>query len=265
MSDAPAIRILVVDDHPLFRNGVAALLATQPDMQLVAEGANGREAIRHFRTHRPDVTLMDLQMPEMSGLEAARAIRDHEGDGTRRLPLIALTAHAMPGDRERCLEAGLDGYLSKPIDVDELIDTVERYADGQATALAPLIPPVSNGPTFDERAALAYTGGDRRLLKQVVELFRADYPSTLGTIESALERRDPEALRMAAHRLKGAIATVGAPAGRHAAAELEESARSENFEHARQAYATLCQEIDRLETELAGAGLIGRPPKRRPS
>ena len=79
---------------------------------------------------------MDLQMPEMGGLEATQAIRQRESEGAQRLPLIALTAHAMQGDRERCLEAGMDGYLSKPIDVDELIATVERFGGRAARTLA---------------------------------------------------------------------------------------------------------------------------------
>ena len=105
---------------------------------------------------------MDIQMPEMSGFEAAQAVRDREKDGARRLPLVALTAHAMQGDRERCLAAGMDGYLSKPIDVDELIATVERFGGaappppaGQRTAQVTDL-------VFDERAALEYSGGDRR-------------------------------------------------------------------------------------------------------
>ena len=96
---------------------------------------------------------------------------------------------------------------------------------------------------FDERAALAYAGGDRRLLAEVIELFRSDYPASLRQIDRALRRHDSEALRMAAHRLKGAVATVGAPAGRQAAAELEQKARAGDFTGAEQAYAKLRAEI----------------------
>jgi two-component system, sensor histidine kinase and response regulator len=161
----------------------------------------------------------------------------------------------MQGDRDRCLEAGLDGYISKPIDVDELIATVERYAAGDATASSAVIEQPANDTIFDESAALSYTGCNRRLLKEVVQLFRADYPSSLRKIDRALRGRDPEALRLAAHRLKGAIATVGAPAARQAAAELEDTARFQDFERARHAYAKLRQEIERLENALAGASL----------
>jgi len=226
---------------------------------------NGREAVAAVgsQTGEPfEVVLMDLQMPEMGGLEAARVIRDQEGQGARRLPLIALTAHAMHGDRARCLEAGMDGYLSKPIDVDELIATVERFGAGDPTAPSTVVPQEANQAIFDERAALSYTGGDRRLLKQVVQLFRADYPSSLRKIHRALQGRDPEALRLAAHRLKGSIATVGAPVARQVAAELEETGRSQDFARARDAYAKLRQEIERLEHAFAGARLTSHPSRR---
>jgi hypothetical protein len=109
----------------------------------------------------------------------------------------------------------MDGYLSKPIDVDELIATVERFGRKAApTSAGPNSRPVSEIVVFDERAALAYTGGDRRLLKNVVKLFRSDYPSALRRIDRALRRHDFEALRQAAHGLKGAIATVGGSAGK---------------------------------------------------
>jgi len=257
------LRVLVAEDNPVNRKLVTTLLKKRGHSVKAVE--NGRQAVAAVGSHTGgpfDVVLMDLQMPEMGGLEATRAIRDHEMQGARRLPLVALTAHAMHGDRARCLDAGMDGYLSKPIDVDELIATVERYGAGDATVPLPVIGKEPNGAIFDETAALSYTGGDRRLLKEVVHLFRADYPSSLRKINRALRRRDPEALRLAAHRLKGSIATVGAPVARQAAAELEETARSQDFERARHTYARLRQEIERLESAFVGARLTSHRARR---
>jgi DNA-binding NarL/FixJ family response regulator len=132
MSESPAIRVLTVDDHPLFRNGVAALLASQPDMQLVAEGANGREAIRQFRTHRPDVTLMDLQMPEMTGLEATIAIRAEFPDAR----IIVLTTYAGDVQVLRALRAGARAYLLKTLADTELLTTIRSVHSGKK-ALSP--------------------------------------------------------------------------------------------------------------------------------
>jgi PAS domain S-box-containing protein len=253
------LHVLVAEDNPVNRKLVTTLLRKRGHTVKAVE--NGREAVAAVRSQAAapfEVVLMDLQMPEMGGLEAARAIRDQEGQGARRLPLIALTAHAMQGDRDRCLEAGMDGYLSKPIDVDQLIAAVERYGGRDATAPSAVIEQQAHTAIFDEPAALSYTGGDRRLLKEVVQLFRADYPSSLRKIERALQARDAEALRLAAHRLKGAIATLGAVAARQAAAELEETARSRDFEPAARGYANLRHEIERLEKALAAARLISR-------
>jgi HPt (histidine-containing phosphotransfer) domain-containing protein len=153
----------------------------------------------------------------------------------------------------------MDGYLSKPIDVDELIATVERFGGRAARTLASQ---ASETVVFDERAALAYTGGDRSLLKNVVKLFRSDYPSALRRIDRALLSRDFEALRLAAHGLKGAIATVGGSAGREAAASIEQAARSNSIEESERACASLRDEIGRLEKAFASADLISRPRAR---
>ena len=132
MSDAPVIRVLTVDDHPLFRTGVAALLATQPDMLLVGDGENGREAIRQFRTHRPDVTLMDLQMPEMNGLEATIAIRSEFPDAR----IIVLTTYVGDVQVLRALQAGARGYLLKTSLDTELLATIRSVHSGKK-ALSP--------------------------------------------------------------------------------------------------------------------------------
>ena len=132
MSDSSVIRILTVDDHPLFRSGVAALLASQPDMQLVGEAANGREAILQFRTHRPDVTLMDLQMPEMNGLEATIAIRAEFPEAR----IIVLTTFAGDVQVLRALQAGARGYLLKTLLDKELLSTIRSVHSGKKTLSA---------------------------------------------------------------------------------------------------------------------------------
>lgn len=127
MSAAPArIRILSVDDHPILREGVAALLAGQADMQLVGEAANGREAIDQFRAHRPDVTLMDLQMPEMNGVEAMIAIRE-EFPSAR---IIVLTTYVADAQVLRALEAGARAYLLKSVLRKELPETIRLVHAG---------------------------------------------------------------------------------------------------------------------------------------
>ena len=259
---ARPLRVLVAEDNPVNRTLVTTLLGKRGHTVTAVE--NGRDAVAAVGAGPDafDLVLMDLQMPEMSGLEAARAIRDREGGSARRVPIVALTAHAMQGDRERCLAAGMDGYLAKPIDVDQLIATVERLAAGGVPPAETRVESPPDTAIFDERAALRYAGGDRRLLKEVVTLFRGDYPSSLRAIERAMKQRDAETLRLAAHRLKGAIATVGAPAGRQAAAALEEAARGGDFDGAREMLTRLRHEIARLEDALAAARL-SRPSARR--
>jgi len=211
-----------------------------------------------------DVVLMDLQMPEMSGFEATGAIRDRERSTRSHVPIVALTAHAMAGDRERCLAAGMDGYLSKPIEVNDLIATVEQFGiHGVGPAAQPVELPLAQRVIFDEKGALTYTGGDRRLLKEVVALFRSDFPASLRRIQRALRRRDSDALRLAAHALKGAIATVGSPAGREVAAELESMAKAGSFVEAERVVDALPQLVTELERAFVAAGLAPRSVPRK--
>jgi two-component system, sensor histidine kinase and response regulator len=258
------LHLLVAEDNPVNRKLVTTLLRKRGHVVRAVE--NGREAVEAIdaAANAPfDLVLMDIQMPEMSGFEAAQAVRDREKEVGRRLPLIALTAHAMQGDRERCLAAGMDGYLSKPIDVDELIATVERFGGHAPLAPAGQRTAQVTDLVFDERAALEYSGGDRQLLEEVIGIFRSDCPRSLRRIDLALKQRDGEALRLAAHGLKGAIATIGAPAGRQAAAALEQAGRVADFDEAQRIRERLTREIERLDAALAAAGLVA-PPKRRP-
>ena len=259
------LRILVAEDNLVNRKLVTRLL--QKRGHRITAVDNGRAAVASLAAatdERFDLVLMDVQMPEMNGLEAAAAIRAQEEGRGGHVPIVALTAHAMQGDRERCLAAGMDGYLAKPIDVEELISTVEAYANGgepvsDATA-APS--PAEHLSIFDEQAALAHAGGDRRLLSEVVALFRSDYPSALRRIDRAVKRDDAEALRLTAHALKGSLATVGSPAGRDAAFALEQMGRSGDLSGAAELSATLREAINSLDDAFLRAGLVVRQRRR---
>src|SRR5208283_44283 len=126
-ADSSPIRILAVDDHPLVRQGIAGLVGVQPDMTLVGEACNGREAIQQFRTHHPDVTLMDLQMPEMNGLEALIAIRNEFPDAK----IIVLTTYKSDTQIIRALKAGAQGYLLKNALHKELLATIRAAHAGK--------------------------------------------------------------------------------------------------------------------------------------
>jgi len=128
-ADPRQIRILVADDHPLLRQGIAGLVADQSDMILVAEASNGREAILQFRAHRPDITLMDLQMPEMNGLDAIVAIRGEFPEAR----IIVLTAYTGDGQVLRALKAGARGYLLKNLLHKELLETIRSVHAGKKT------------------------------------------------------------------------------------------------------------------------------------
>src|SRR5215469_14040361 len=129
---ADAIRILVVDDHPVVRQGVAGLVGGQPDMSIVAQASNGREAVQQFRAHHPDIVLMDLQMPEMCGVEALIAIRDEAPDAR----IIILTTYAGDAQVLRAIKAGARGYLLKSALHKELLDTIRAVHAGKKSLSA---------------------------------------------------------------------------------------------------------------------------------
>ena len=123
------IKILLADDHQVVRMGLAAIIAAESDLQLVGEANDGNEAVKFARELNPDVILMDLMMPQMDGQEAARAIRESSTEDAREIPIIALTADAFDDLEQKCFEAGMDGYLKKPIDTDELFRVLAREFD----------------------------------------------------------------------------------------------------------------------------------------
>jgi two-component system sensor histidine kinase/response regulator len=263
------LRVLVAEDNTVNRKLVLTLLRRRGHEVTTVE--NGREAVAALQSPRAggfDVVLMDLQMPEMGGFEATQVIRDSERPGGRRMPIIALTAHAMQGDRERCLEAGMDGYVSKPIDVNELIAAVERFGAPARRRAEPVVPgqekplePV----VFDEAAALAHTDHDRALLGSLVKMFREERQGSIASIERAVKSRDAEALRMAAHAVKSPLATLGATSCAAVAAELEQMGRSKTLDGAEEALARLRSGLEKLDDAFVAAGIVKQPRKAAPA
>jgi signal transduction histidine kinase/DNA-binding response OmpR family regulator len=233
------LRILLAEDNAVNQRLAASLLERRGHKVTIA--ANGREALTALEGQPFDVVLMDVQMPEMGGFEATATIRALEAERKApRLPIIAMTAHAMKGDRERCLAAGMDEYLTKPLDPRQLCALVEQMAGGAASGYT------GGGLIAIPTEVLARVGGDRELLAEISRLFVDDAPRHLSKIREALSARDGEALRRAAHGLKGAAANFDAEGVVQAARTLEEMGRTGEFDAHEAAWQTLGVETDRL-------------------
>jgi signal transduction histidine kinase/CheY-like chemotaxis protein/HPt (histidine-containing phosphotransfer) domain-containing protein len=249
------LRILLAEDNAVNQKVVAGMLASGGHRVVVV--GNGREAVDAVVRQPFDVVLMDLQMPVMSGLEATAAIRDAErGDG-RRVPIVAMTAHAMTGDRERCLAAGMDGYVAKPIRIPDLVAALAQ-ATGQRAA-----PPPADSPiVVDDKALLAQSfAGNAALLADVIDAFLADTPGALTELRESLEEGDLPALARRAHKLKSTVGVFTTGPAFGAVVELEAAARAGDAGRARAAREQLEGLIEELGRRLAqtreGLGGVG--------
>jgi CheY-like chemotaxis protein len=214
--EAPRLRVLLAEDNPTNRQLALKILERRGHEVITA--ANGREAVEAWRTSRPDAVLMDVQMPELNGLDATRVIRAEEDAAGGHVRIVAMTAHAMSGDRERCLAAGMDGYLAKPLNRRQLLDALESGLDGDPAA-APAV-------EYDCEALVRRLGGDEELARDMAGIFAADARRMLAAVRDALEARDGERLGHAAHALKGAAANFDATPVVTAAGRLEALARA---------------------------------------
>ena len=244
------MKVLLAEDNAVNRTLATRLLQKHGHTVVVVE--NGRQALEALERETVDLVLMDVQMPEMDGLEATAAIREKEKKTGDHLPIIALTAHAMKGDREKCLAAGTDDYLTKPIRTADLFAAVERLRNTKANA-APEASATTNPPgtnAFDIDAALKHVEGDRDLLDEIVRLFADQCPRTMYEIQNAIRAADLSVLERAAHSLKGSASNLCAAGVTQAAAELEESARSGDSSRSREQLEALESEVEKLLCEL---------------
>src|SRR2546428_690080 len=247
MRDARApLRVLLVEDNPV--NQHLARMILEKEGHAVVLARNGHEALARHGAERFDVVLMDVQMPEMDGLEATAAIRRLESQTGAHVPIIGVAAHAMKGDRERCLGAGMDGYVLKPIRPEALLDsidaTVKLHPQG---ALAP----APDGPrVLDDRDLLALVGNDVDTVSELARLFLEDGPRRLADIEAGLGAHDHEAVRIAAHTLKGSAGSICGRRTADAARRVVQFAAARDLTGARIAFAALAREVGELQQAL---------------
>jgi CheY-like chemotaxis protein len=194
---------------------------------------------------------MDVQMPGMDGFETTAAIRQKETATRTRIPIIAMTAHAMAGDRERCLQAGMDAYVAKPVNSRELFEVIDRVTAVKAKKGSRSARTPAPGSALDEAALLERFKGDARLAAKLARLFLDDQPRLMTNIEQAVARRDPAKLARAAHALKGAVSNFAAPRAAAAAGKLEALAWAGNVDDAQKALAALRVEVSGVTRKLA--------------
>jgi CheY-like chemotaxis protein len=239
-------KVLIAEDNPVNQRLAVALLTKRGHQTTVVE--TGQQALEALALESFDLILMDLQMPGMGGLEATAIIRANEQQHGGHIRIIAMTAHAMPGDRERCLAAGMDEYLTKPIDARKL----HALVDAGAVALPPatLEASVETATAFDRMEVLRRLEGDDELLREVIDLFIHDSASLIDRLRNAVERQDAGEVRAAAHRLKGAASNLAAGPVTDAARALEIIGERGTLAEAMPAWQHLKQEADRLVVAL---------------
>ncbi|WP_164103624.1 hybrid sensor histidine kinase/response regulator [Candidatus Laterigemmans baculatus] len=244
------VHVLLVEDNHINQKMAGYFLRKAGHRVEVAE--NGLEAVEACNRQRFDVVLMDVQMPEMDGFEATAKIRQDAAEQHREhTPIIAMTAHALKGDRERCLEAGMDDYIAKPLQAEEVLAMIDRMtaesesepaeeAAEQGTSIA--------APSLE--SLVMRFEGNHQLAQELSEAFSEEYPRLMRQIHDAIEAHDATKLQRASHTLKGAVGMLGAQRLAAAIAVLESHAREQNFARADAAYEPLQANLERLERQL---------------
>ena len=280
LPDLAPLQVLVADDNIINQRMTSALLESRGHTAKVV--GDGQEAIEALGDATFDIILMDVQMPNLDGVEATRSIRAGEQWTGRHVPIIAITAHAMKGDRERFLEAGMDAYVPKPVDNELLFRTMAlllnsndsselESLDQAASIEAPepsapqaVGPPASEtanaapveavaveGPVINRDVALQKLGGDEELLVEIIDLYLDDSPRVLDTLRAAVEGQDAEGIWKSAHRLKGSVGSLSGERAFAAARNLEQLGREGKLDGTSEALAHLEREAEALAEALS--------------
>ncbi|MHB8898570.1 MAG: response regulator [Thermoguttaceae bacterium] len=270
-SSLPPLKVLVAEDSLMGQKLIRGILERHGHMPVIVN--TGREVVERWQSGTFDVILMDVQMPEMDGLAATALIRQREADGERRTPIIAMTAHAMRGDEERCLAAGMDGYVSKPIHLRRLFEVIRcvmeagchpaaesddpgtrdlntaAQAEGEPQRTVPTdspTPPSHGEIAFNSAGALATVGGDRPLLAELIHAYLEEAPRNLAALKDSLERGDAPGFRRAAHTIKASMRYFCFQDGFEKAFKLEKLGMEGDLASAKEGMANLATLMEKL-------------------
>lgn len=257
-TDAPAARslmILLAEDTPANQKLIESILLKRGHRVSVA--ANGKEALEQISKTGFDVVIMDLQMPMMDGYQATAAIRDRERQTDRHIPIIALTAHSTASDRNACLEAGMDAYLSKPINVAELIRVTEASAQNSVPrSVEKQGNPQSNGTpdgefSIDRDSIMKRLGGDEELFRSFIEVFTEDSPAMVQQLRSAIAESNSRLIQRSAHSLRGLAANFNATGVVDLTSKLEQAGKDGDLSEASSLMTQLNEAMEQLRDTLA--------------
>ena len=245
---ARPLKILVAEDTLFNQKFILRLLERWNHQPILVE--DGREALEAFKREAFDIVLMDVQMPEMDGLQAAAAIRQVEQETGGRIPIVAMTAHVVKGDRERCLKAGMDQYVSKPIDSEKLFEAIESLTAERTAVNTHAM--AADSPTIDSKLLMKGFDGDWNFLKEVVEIFLDDYPRLIDNLRKSFEDGDCNTFMRSAHSLKGMLKNFQAQQAAETAFDLEKKGKAENLSGVEMGIESLSAQIAQIDKVLRG-------------
>ena len=229
------LKVLLAEDNSVNQKVARSYLEKAGHEVIVAN--NGVDAIFMLRDENVDLILMDVQMPKMSGLEATEQIRQSEKGTSKHIPIIAMTAHAMQGDQEKCLDVGMDGYLTKPVKPRILFETIKKVLRENVDDPAPV----------SKSQLVAAVDGDADLLKEIVGIFLEECSELVSKIRAAISSHDSQTLVRSAHTLKGSVGYFGAEEVIKNASELERMGREKNFNDAEQVFLLLEKRLEHIK------------------
>ena len=258
-----SLRILLAEDNAINRALATGIL--QKRGHTLVHATNGREAVEAARDASIDLIFMDVQMPEMDGLQATQMIREEQQGQDRHTPIVAMTAHAMAGDRERCVAAGMDDYLTKPLEREKLFALIERISTNPPKRPAerpepvakpplnvvPAIEPVKAGTAFSRAALLARFDRNEGTLREIAALFERETPKYFNAIREGITNRRPEDIARAAHALLGTFGAIGATTAHTLTLRIEETAYLQNYTQLGAFYRALEREASEVQAMLA--------------